>query len=97
LGPAKRRDHLGLFVDPVSTTSKGGVSVKTCRLDDFVQELTPWLSKDYIREVYLDEEGNVVVLFLDGIRNGYHINDCTQGQVKAALEEMKKQGLVVRE
>jgi len=71
--------------------------VKTCNLNDFVQELTPWLSGDYIREVYLDEKGHVVVMFLDGVRNGYHIDDCTQAQVKEALRDLKDKGLAVRE
>lgn len=71
--------------------------MKTCNLNDFVQELTPWLSGDYIREVYLDEKGHVVVMFLDGVRNGYHIDDCTQAQVKEALRDLKDKGLAVRE
>lgn len=71
--------------------------MKTCSLDEFVQELTPWLSKDYVREVYLDEKGDVVVMFLDGIRNGYHIDNCTQGQVEATLSDLQERGLPVRE
>jgi hypothetical protein len=71
--------------------------MKTCTLDEFVNELTPWLSRDYVREVYLDERGDVVVMFLDGIRNGYHIDDCTQAEVKAALSDLKDRGLAVRE
>jgi hypothetical protein len=70
--------------------------MKTCTLDEFVKELTPWLSRDYVREVYLDERGDVVVMFLDGIRNGYHIDDCTQAEVKAALSDLKDRGLAVR-
>jgi hypothetical protein len=98
LGLGKRRDHLDLFVDHLSGLSKkGGRSVKTCNLDDFLQELNPWLSGDYIREVYLDEKGQVVVMFLDGVRNGYHIDDCTQAQVKEALSDLKEKGLAVRE
>ncbi|UCD88207.1 MAG: hypothetical protein JSV01_10855 [Desulfobacterales bacterium] len=71
--------------------------MRTCSLDDFIQELTPWLSRDYIREVYLDEKGDVVVMFLDGVRNGYHIDNCTQAEVKAALSDLKDRGLAVRE
>jgi hypothetical protein len=71
--------------------------MRTCSLDDFVQELTPWLSRDYIREVYLDEKGDVVVMFLDGVRNGYQIDDCTQAEVQAALSDLKEKGLAVRD
>ena len=71
--------------------------MKTCTLDSFIEELTPWLSRDYVREVYLDERGDVVVMFLDGIRNGYRIDDCTPAEVKAALSDLKEKGLAVRE
>jgi hypothetical protein len=70
--------------------------METCTLGSFIQELTPWLSGDYIREVYLNQDGNVVVEFLDGVRNGYHIDDCTQGEVKAALKDLAEKGLNVR-
>jgi hypothetical protein len=71
--------------------------MKTCSLNSFVEELTPWLSRDYIREVYLDDKGDVVVMFLDGVRNGYHIDDCTRAEVEAALIDLKARGLAVRE
>jgi hypothetical protein len=71
--------------------------METCSLESFIRELTPWLSGDYIREVYLDEKGDVVIVFLDGVRNGYHIDDCTQTEVKAALKDLKEKGLSVRD
>jgi hypothetical protein len=40
--------------------------MKTCRLDEFIQELTPWLSRDYIRKAYLTEKGDLVLEFLIG-------------------------------
>ena len=69
--------------------------MKACSLADFMEELAPWLSSDYIRKVYLDDQGHVVVMFLDGIRNAYHIDDCTEAEIKAALKDLKKKGLVV--
>ena len=71
--------------------------METCSLNSFIQELTPWLSGDYIREVYLDDKGDVVVVFLDGVRNAYHIDDCTQTEVKVALKDLKEKGLAVRD
>ena len=70
--------------------------METCSLNNFIEEMTPWLSGDYIREVYLDEKGNVIVEFLDGVRNGYSIDDCTLAEVKAALKDLKEKGLTVR-
>lgn len=70
--------------------------MKSCSLNDFMQELAPWLSDDYIREVYLDDNGHVVLLFLDGVRNAYHIEDCSEMQVKAMLEDLKEKGVPVK-
>ena len=70
--------------------------METCSLNNFIEEMKPWLSGDYIREVYLDEKGNVIVEFLDGVRNGYSIDDCTLAEVKAALKDLKEKGLTVR-
>ena len=40
--------------------------MKTCSLNDFMQELKPWLDKDHIRKAEMDEKGHLVVHFLDG-------------------------------
>lgn len=69
--------------------------MKTCSLNAFMEALTPWLSKDYIRSVCLNDSGAVVVEFLDGTRNVYLIDDCNEAQIKAVLEELKKQGIRV--
>ena len=37
----------------------------------------------------MDEIGDVVIMFLDGIRNAYQIDDCTKAEVKAALSDLK--------
>jgi hypothetical protein len=71
--------------------------MKTCNLDEFMQELSPWLSGDYIREAYLDDKGLVVLKFLDGVRNAYHIDDCTKSQVKAVLQDLKEKGVPVQD
>jgi type IV secretory pathway ATPase VirB11/archaellum biosynthesis ATPase len=69
--------------------------MKTCSLNGFMEELTPWLSKEYIREVYLNESGAVVVEFLDATRHVYRIDDCNTAQIKAVLNDLKKQGIRV--
>ena len=69
--------------------------METCNLSDFMKTLTPWLSKDYIRKVYLDDNGYVVLLFTDGVRNKYRIDDCNAAQIKTVLEDLKKQGVRV--
>jgi hypothetical protein len=71
--------------------------MKTCSLEGFMEELSPWLSGEYIREVYLDDNGHVVVMFMDGVRNAYHIDDCTEGQVKGMMADLKAKGIAVKD
>jgi len=73
----------------------GGVSMKTCNLSDFMKALTPWLDDDYIRKAYVDENGRFVLLFMDGVKNVYHIEDCEKSQLEAILEDLKKKGVPV--
>jgi len=60
-----------------------------------METLTPWVSTDYLRKVYLNDDGHVTVLFTDGVRNVYRIDDCNAAQIKAVLEDLKKQGVRV--
>ena len=69
--------------------------MKTCNLSDFMQALTPWLDDDYIRKAYLDENGHFVLLFTDGVKNVYHIEDCEKSQLEEILEDLKKKGVPV--
>ena len=73
----------------------GGVSMKTCHLSDFMKALTPWLDDDYIRKAYVDDNGHFVLLFTDGVKNVFHIEDCETSQLKAILEDLKKKGIPV--
>jgi predicted glycosyltransferase len=69
--------------------------MKTCNLSDFMKSLTPWLDDDYIRKACLDENGHFVLMFTDGVKNVYHIEDCEKAQLKAILEDLKKKGVPV--
>lgn len=71
--------------------------MKTCSLHDFMEELKPWLDKDHIRKAVLDENGHLVVHFLDGMKNVYHIDDCNAGQIQNVLSDLKKRGIAVEE
>ena len=57
--------------------------------------LTPWLDDDYIRKVYLDENGHFVLLFMDGVKNVYNIEDCEKSQLKTILEDLQNKGVSV--
>jgi len=69
--------------------------MKTCNLSDFMQAITPWLNEDYIRKAYLDDNGHFVLLFVDGVKDVYQIEDCEKSQIAAILEDMKKKGVSV--
>ncbi|MFC1815779.1 hypothetical protein ACFL0M_07510 [Thermodesulfobacteriota bacterium] len=69
--------------------------MKTCNLFDFMQALTPWLNDDYIRKVYMDDNGHFVLLFRDGVKNVYQIEDCAKSQLKAILEDLENKGVAV--
>lgn len=43
--------------------------METCRLNDFLEELKPWLDKDYIKEVHVDDKGHFIMYFRDGMKN----------------------------
>ena len=69
--------------------------MKSCSMNDFMQELAPWLDKDYIREARLDDDGNIVLLFQDGVRDVFHIDDCTKEQIGKVLKDLKDKGITV--
>lgn len=69
--------------------------MKTCNLSDFMSSLTPWLNDDYIRKAYLDDKGHFVLLFTDGIKNVYRIEDCSKSQLEAIIEDLKNKGVFV--
>ena len=71
--------------------------METCNLSDFMKSLGPWLSSDYLHKVYLDNKGQVILLFTDGVRNVYRIDDCNDEQIKTVLEDLKKRGVTVEE
>ena len=69
--------------------------MKSCSMNDFMQELAPWLDTDYIREAHLDEDGNVVLRFQDGVRDVFQIDDCTKEQIDEIFKDLKDKGITV--
>lgn len=55
--------------------------MKTCSLSDFMKALTPWLDDDYIRKAYVDDNGHFVLLFTDGVKNVFHIENCDNSRL----------------
>lgn len=71
--------------------------MKTCSLNDFMAELTPWLDKDHIRRAFMDVERRFVLEFNDGMKNVYLIDDCNEDQIKKVLKDLKKRGVATDE
>lgn len=71
--------------------------MKQCSLDDFMKELKPWLDKDHILCAELRGEKQLVIYFLDGMKNVYQIDDCNEKQIRQVLVDLKKQGLAIKE
>ena len=71
--------------------------MKTCSLSDFLEIISPWLSSDYLQKVYKDDKGHFILLFTDGVKDAYHIEDCTHNQIKEMLDDLKKKGVQVEE
>jgi len=71
--------------------------MKTCSLNDFMEEIKPWLDTDHIREAHLDDNGHFVLHFLDGMKNVYYIDDCNEAQIKGALKDLKSKGITVKD
>lgn len=69
--------------------------MKACSLNDFMAELAPWLDKEHIRSAALDEKGHLVIHFVDGMKNVYHLDDCSTEQVLHTLRKLKKRGVAV--
>ena len=69
--------------------------MKTCNMSDFMKALDPWLDEDYIRNAYMDDNGHFILLFKDGVKNVYHIEDCSKSQLQEILEDLKKKGVPV--
>ena len=71
--------------------------MKTCSLSDFREIISPWLSSEYLKKVYKDDKGHLVLLFTDGVRDAYNIEDCSDDQLKEIFDDLKKNGISVEE
>lgn len=69
--------------------------MKNCSLNDFMEELKPWLDNDHIKEAFIDNKGHLALMFRDGMKNVYAIDDCNKSQVEAVLQDLKDKGIPV--
>ena len=69
--------------------------MKTCSMNDFLKELSPWLDRKYISEARMDGEERIVLVFQDGVREVFDITDCTREQARAVLNDLAGKGVTV--
>jgi hypothetical protein len=69
--------------------------MKTCSLNDFIQELGPWLDRDHIKEAFIDGKGHFALIFRDGMKNVYDIDDCNAEQIKGIIKDLRARGIPV--
>ncbi|MCP4264480.1 MAG: hypothetical protein GY777_02710 [Candidatus Brocadiaceae bacterium] len=71
--------------------------MKTCSLSDFRNIISPWLSSEYLQKVYKDDNGHFVLLFTDGVKDAYRIEDYSDDQLKEMFDDLKKNGVQIEE
>jgi hypothetical protein len=59
--------------------------------------ITPWLSSEYLRRVYKDDKGHILLEFRDGVKEIYQIENCTEERLNEVLEGFKGKGIQVEE
>ena len=69
--------------------------METCKFNDFLKLLDPWLDRDYIRKVYVTQHDQLVFYFSDGGQTEYRIDDCSRAQLKEILDGIQSRGIVV--
>lgn len=69
--------------------------MQTCHLTNFLESIRPWLSDEYIKKAYIDQNNHMVLLFKDNVKNVYKIDDCTKAQLTEILKDLKRQGVDV--
>ncbi len=71
--------------------------MKQCSLNDFMEELKPWLDTNHIRSAEWSGGSRLTLYFLDGMKNVYQVDDCNDKQIRAVISDLKKRGVAVTE
>lgn len=68
--------------------------MKTCSLDDFMNEMQPWLDREHIRKAYMNEQGHFVIQFEDAMEKVYNIDDCNREHIEEILKDLAGKGII---
>jgi len=69
--------------------------MNTCRFNDFIQTLKPWLNDSYIHQASLSAESVFTLTFVDGGCKTFQIDDCSSEQLEHTIVHMEKNGVQV--
>lgn len=69
--------------------------MKKCSLNNFLEEINPWLDRKYLRKAVTDGKGTFILYFLDGTKHSYKIDDCNEKQVVTILHNLEAEGIQV--
>jgi len=80
-----------------SAVAAGESPMQNCNLELFMEKLRPWLDRQYVREVHVNDEGRLVMRFTDGTQDIYAIEDCGRERLRPILGDLKEKGILVTE
>ncbi len=69
--------------------------MKECSLNNFLDEVGPWLNDQFIHKAEADGKGNFLLHFLDGTKHAYAISDCNEREVTLVLDNLKSKGIAI--
>lgn len=69
--------------------------METCKFQVFQRVLEPWLHASYIRNVIVDGQAQLVLLFTDGGQQEYRVDDCSRDQLVDVVEAIRRKGIPV--
>ena len=69
--------------------------METCNFTHFMKVFEPWLNRDYIRKVYLDADGNLRLIFVDGGEKMFRIDDCRRHQLDDIFKQLNTKNVPI--
>ena len=69
--------------------------MKECLLEDFMENVSRWLTSDQVEKIFVNRNGQLVIHFADGVSTVYRISDCSEERLEAVLRSLTDKGLRV--
>jgi hypothetical protein len=69
--------------------------MKECLLEEFMENVSRWLTSDHVEKVFVNRNGQLVINFADGATTVYRISDCSEERLESVLRSLGNKGLRV--